>query len=120
MAASAAVHCCCGAKNGCSAGRSIGRDVDSGKVVFNAFAVVSYDDVKMEYRIRAYNDGRQVEAQLEVTERGFAWGFQSGPAAVRNVMTVNEKGEWAETTTVKVGDRPEFTSVRMLLKRTAE
>ncbi len=39
-----------------------GRDLESGKVVFNAFAVVSYDDDQKEYRIRAYNDGRQVEA----------------------------------------------------------
>jgi len=32
-------------------------------------------------------------------------------------MQLNDKNEWAESTTVKVGDRPEFTSVRMLLKR---
>ena len=58
-----------------------GKDPETGKVVFNAFAVVSYDDVKKEYRI---------------------------------------KGEWSETATAKVGDRPEFTSVRMLLKRMAD
>ena len=97
-----------------------GRDADSGKVQFNALGIVSYDDNKKEYRLRAYNDGRQVEAQVEVSDRGFAWGFQSGPATVRNTMTVNDKGEWVETTTAKVGDRPEFTTVRMLLKRAAE
>lgn len=97
-----------------------GFDIQTGKVLFNAFAVVSYDDSKNQYRIRAFNDGRQVETELEVSERGFAWGFQSGPAAVRNVMTLNHKNEWAESTTAKVGDRPEFTSLRMLLKRIPE
>jgi hypothetical protein len=96
-----------------------GRDIESGKVLFNAFAVVNYDESKKQYRIRAYSDGRQVETELEVSDRGFAWGFPSGPAQIRNVMVVNEKNEWAETTTVKVGDRPEFTTVRMLLKHTS-
>jgi hypothetical protein len=95
-----------------------GRDIESGKVLFNALAVVNYDDVKKQYRIRAYNDGRQVDAELEVSDHGFAWGFASGPAQVRNVMILNDKNEWAESTTAKVGDRPEFTTVRMLLKRT--
>jgi hypothetical protein len=97
-----------------------GRDVETGKVLFNAFAVVNYDDNKKQYRIRAFNDGRQVETELEVSDRGFAWAFQAGPAAVRNLMALNDKNEWAESTTAKVGDRPEFTSVRMLLKRIAE
>lgn len=95
-----------------------GRDLESGKLLFNALAVVNYDEAKKQYRIRAFNDGRQVETELEVSDRGFAWGFQSGPAAVRNAMTLNEKGEWVESTTAKVGDRPEFTTVRMLLQRT--
>jgi hypothetical protein len=93
-----------------------GRDADSGKVLFQAFAVVSYDDAKKQYRIRAYNEGRQVETQLEVSGRGFAWGFASGPATIKNTMRLNEKDEWDESTTVKMGDRPEFSSVRMLLK----
>jgi hypothetical protein len=96
-----------------------GRDLVSGKVLFHALAVVNYDEAKKQYRIRAFNDGHQVETELEVGDRGFAWGFQSGPAAVRNIMVLNEKGEWAESTTAKVGDRPEFTTVRMLLQRTA-
>jgi hypothetical protein len=95
-----------------------GRDPVSGKVLFNAFAVVNYDENKKEYRIRAYNEGRQAEAPIEVTETGFVWGFRSGPAEIRNAMKVTGKGEWNETTTVKMGERPEFTSVRMLLQHT--
>ena len=97
-----------------------GRDRETGKVVFNAFAVVTYDDIKKEYRIEAFNDGRKVDSPLEVTDNGFVWGFRSGPAEIRNTMKVTEKGEWSETTTAKMGERPEFVSVRMLLEHTAK
>lgn len=94
-----------------------GRDPESGKVVFNAVAVVSYDETKQAYAIRAYSDGRKVDSDFVVDGQTFAWGFPSGPASIRHFMRVNDKGEWEETTTVKIGDRPEMTAVRMRLQK---
>lgn len=93
-----------------------GRDPGSGKVMFNAVAIVSYDESKQQYFIRAYSDGRKVDTEFQVESKGFAWGFPTGSATVRHVMQVNAKGEWEETSTVKFGDR-EIPSVRMLLQK---
>jgi hypothetical protein len=96
-----------------------GRD-GSGKVVFNAVGVISYEENKKVYEVRAYNDGRKVDSPLETDGKGFAWGFESGPAKVRHVMKVTEAGDWDETTTVKVGDSPETPMVRMQLKHVSK
>jgi hypothetical protein len=93
----------------------MGRDA-AGKVVFNAVAVISYNEEKKAYEVRAYNDGRKVDSPLETDGKGFAWGFESGPAKVRHVMKLTESGDWDETTTVKVGEGPETPMVRMQLK----
>ena len=94
-----------------------GRDPVTGKSMFNALGIVNYDDLKKEYRIKAYNGGRTIEAPFEVSESGFAWAFKTGPADVRNEMKVDEKGMWIETTTVKIEGRAPFTTVRMSLKK---
>lgn len=94
-----------------------GREPESGKVVFNALAVVNYDDVKKEYRIRAFNSGHHTEAPFEVSDNGFAWGFRMGPVEVRNEMRVDDKGQWIETGTVTMEGKPPITTVRMTLKK---
>ncbi|MBI4906233.1 MAG: hypothetical protein HY820_21540 [Acidobacteria bacterium] len=88
-----------------------------GNVEFRAFATISYDDASAKYRFRAYNDGRYLDTELEVTEGGFARGFTAGPAKVRNVMKLTAKGEWQETTEYVLGDAPPRKSVEMLLKK---
>lgn len=94
-----------------------GRDPKTNQIVFNAFGVVSYDNAKSAYEFRAYSDGRKVDSLFESDGAGFAWGFDSGPAKIRHVMKLTDKGEWSETTTVKFGENPEATSVRMLLQK---
>jgi len=94
-----------------------GRDPESGKVRFNALATISYDDAKGTYEIRAYNDGRKIDTALETDGAGFVWGFAVGQMNMRHVMRVNEKGEWSETSTVKLPNGQEYTTVRMLLQK---
>jgi hypothetical protein len=93
-------------------GKSTGSD---GKAQFEALATVAYDDASQTYRIRAYHDGRYVDAPLAVLADGFSWGFASGPAKIENRMHLTAKREWQETTEVTVGDRPAQRSVEMLL-----
>ena len=93
-------------------GQSTGSD---GKAQFQALAIVSYDDVTHTYHFRAYNDGHYVDTELSVQPDGFAWGFDAGPAKIRNTMHLTAKGQWLETTDVTFGGAPPHRSVDMLL-----
>lgn len=93
-----------------------GKSTDAdGKAQFEALATIAYDDASQTYHIRAYHDGRYVDAPLTVLADGFSWGFASGPAKIENTMHLTAKREWQETTEVTVGDRPAQRSVEMLL-----
>jgi hypothetical protein len=87
-----------------------------GRIVFRAFATVSYDDATSTYHFRAYNDGRYLDTDLTVVPNGFTWGFNSGPAKITNTMHLTDKSEWAETTEVAMGSAPPHKSVEMLLQ----
>src|SRR5437879_4956888 len=91
-----------------------GRNPD-GKIAFQALATVSYDDHAGTYRFRAYHDGNYLDTVLNVMAKGFSWAYEAGPAKVVNTMSVNENGEWVETTEVAVGANPPRKSVEMLL-----
>jgi hypothetical protein len=94
-----------------------GKSTDAdGKVAFSALATISYDDGSHTYRMRAYHDGRYVDAELAALENGFSWGFASGPAQVMNTMHLTPKGEWSEVTEVTVGNNPPQHGVEMLLQ----
>lgn len=95
-------------------GRSIGPD---GKAQFQALATIAYDDASQTYRFRAYNEGRYLDAELAVVAGGFSWGFNAGPAKVRNTMKLTAQGEWQEATEFTMGGSPPQRSVEMLLKR---
>jgi hypothetical protein len=94
-----------------------GRNPETGNVMFNALATVSYDETAKVYRFRAYNDGRYLDTELKVPENGFEWGYQAGPADVRFTMRLNDKGEWVETGDVKVGDNPPQRTFEMTLRK---
>jgi hypothetical protein len=94
-----------------------GRNPDNAEVMFNALATISYDEAAKAYRFRAYNDGRYLDTDLKVPENGFEWGYKAGPADVRFVMRLNDKGEWVETGDVKFGDNPPQRTFEMTLRK---
>lgn len=94
-----------------------GRKLESGEVVFDALATISYDETTKTYRFRAYSRGRYLDTELRVNENGFEWGFQGGPAMVRNIMRLTDKGEWFETTEVTVGANPPRRTLEMTVRR---
>ena len=96
------------------AGKSTGAD---GKSQFEALATIAYDEANHAYRIRAYNNGHYLDAELSVLPDGFSWGFQGGPARVVNTMHLTHRGQWQETTEVTMGDNPPHRSMEMLLDR---
>lgn len=95
-----------------------GRDPESGKVLFHAFAVISFDDASGEYSIRAYSDGRKIDSRLETDGKGFAWTIAvPNGVQVRHTMRLTESGGWSETSVVKLPAGQEFTQVRMDLRK---
>jgi hypothetical protein len=92
-----------------------GRNLEGAKV-FSALATISYDDAAKSYRIRAHNDGRFVDAPLEVSEKGFKWTVQSGPAKVEYTMNLTEKGEWHEFGDATFGER-KFRTVDFTVRK---
>ncbi len=71
---------------------------DEEGILFNAFAVISYDAAAKKHKIKAYRmEGSSVEADLTLTAKGFNWGFKpQGGIEVRYTMTITDKGEWNE------------------------
>ncbi len=94
-----------------------GRDVRTGAVVFNALATIAFDEASKTYRIRAFNDGNYVDTEFEVREKGFEWGFTSGPVVVKNSMTLDPAGQWIETTDVIINNGPARRTVELRVRR---
>ncbi len=86
----------------------VGRNKSDGKVALQAFGIVSYDDEAGAYRMRAYNDGRFLETELQLADdgNGAVWGFALGEIKSHSVLRISEKGEWTELTEITVGAQP--------------
>lgn len=82
-----------------------GRNPESGKVVFNALAVTSYDETTQAYKFRSYlMNGSMTDAYFKVlAENTFEWGFdiaQGGKIRFDIVLnpaskTWSEKGSYS-------------------------
>jgi len=79
-------------------GRSYAQN---GSVVFNAFAVVSFDPTSKTYTFRSYAQGHSGDHPFRPTTDGFVWEMPRGPVTTR-YTTVIKDGTWTE-----VGERIE-------------
>ena len=95
-----------------------GRDPQTGKIVFNALATIAFDEATGTYRTRAYNDGRYLDTELTVVDKGYSWGYEAGPAKIRNSMKLNAEGEWVQTGEVLFGNAPPRKTMEMTVRRT--
>ena len=67
-----------------------GYDAD-GKVVFNAFGIVSFDPATQAYSLRSYSHGRKGDFPLKPTADGYTWEVPAGPGAiVRYTATIKD------------------------------
>jgi hypothetical protein len=64
----------------------VGRNKADGKLVLQAFGIVSYDDETGAYHMRAFNDGRFLETEVKLIEKGFTWGFAVGQYRTNSVI----------------------------------
>ena len=74
-----------------------GRGYDeAGKLVFNAFAVISYDAATDQYAMNSWTDGRAGKFPFAVTDNGFEWSIPvPNGATIKYVATVAD-GKWTE------------------------
>jgi hypothetical protein len=80
-------------------GRGKRPGMDAEGILFNAFAVISYDTEAKKYKIKAYRmEGTSVETELTLKEKGFVWGFKEPTRGVevKYTMTLTPKDEWHE------------------------
>lgn len=85
----------------------IGRNRSDGKIALQALGIVSYDDEAGTYKMRAYNDGRYLQAEPKLSEKGngISWGFTLGDVKTSSVLRINEKGQWTELTSITMGSQ---------------
>ncbi len=97
----------------------VGRSKSDGKVVLQALGIVSYDDAAGTYRMRAFNDGRWLETEVKLLDRGngFTWGFALGNIKTSSVMRINEQGEWTEQTELTIGAQPARKFMEVTVRR---
>lgn len=75
-----------------------GKD-NEGKVMFNAFATMFYDNAKEELRMFAWTDeGRFTEADINVlSDNEMEWSFSpGGTAQIKYSLTIEEGKKWIE------------------------
>jgi hypothetical protein len=85
----------------------IGRTKSGNQPFLQAFGIVSYEDESGTYRLRAFNDGRFLEAEVKLLEdgKGMTWGFALGEIKTKSVLRINERGEWTEVAEISIGSQ---------------
>jgi uncharacterized protein DUF1579 len=77
-----------------------------GRPVLQALGIVSYDDESGTYHMRAFNDGRFLETEVKLIDKGFTWGFALGQYRTSSTMRIDEKGDWTEVHEITIGAQP--------------
>ncbi|ESQ88168.1 hypothetical protein ABAC460_16030 [Asticcacaulis sp. AC460] len=91
-----------------------------GKLEFNAFGIVSWNNETQKYEFRAYNGGRSGTFKFEVTETGAVWEMPAGPTA-RIVSTITLTGDtWREVQEYVADGQPPRQFFEMNLKRVSD
>jgi hypothetical protein len=86
----------------------VGRAKAGGQPALQALGLISFDDDARTYRMRAFNDGRWLETEVELAEdkNSISWGFAIGEFKTHTLLRINDQGEWTEFGQLTIGDRP--------------
>lgn len=95
-----------------------GRGHDfTGKIMFNAFAIISYDPVKRSYAMRSYAMGYAGDFPLTVRADGFSWSHPAEPGVTIRYTATFKDGQWHETGERVEGNKPPVKAFEMRLRR---
>lgn len=96
----------------------VGRVKSSREPVLQALGLISFDDAVGAYRMRAFNDGRWLETQVELIDGpGLRWGFTLGEISTKSVLRINEAGEWTEQAELTIGARGPHRLLELRVRR---
>lgn len=96
-----------------------GRGYIEGKLEFNAFAVVTFNESNQEYEMQSWlSSGEKTEAYIKVhNDDLWEWGFDIPQGKVRYFITLNEKGQWSEKGEFSPDGSAWYPSFNMLLDK---
>ena len=97
----------------------IGRAKPENKLVLQALGIISFDDETGSYHLRAFNEGRFLETEVQLFEdaKSLAWGFALGTIKTGSVLRINEKGEWTELAEITIDSEPPRKLLELTVKR---
>jgi len=91
-----------------------------GSTVFNAMAVLSWDEREGRYRFRSWANGFSGDYRFERTEDGFRWETPAGPNARIEYVAVVRDGTWHEVGTYIAEGQPPRQMIDMRLTRVGD
>jgi hypothetical protein len=99
----------------------VGRNKADSKLALQALGLISFDDEKGTYKMRAFNDGRWLETEVKLADGGnsISWEFALAEFKTRTVMRINENGEWTELGELIIGDRPPQKMMDLKVRRSS-
>lgn len=89
---------------------------EDGSTLFNAFAVISWDDQGDRFVMRSYANGQSNDYPLEADADGFRWTVTTARGQIRYDMKLVD-GQWIETGDYVMEGRPPFRVIEMKLDR---
>jgi len=69
--------------------------------------IITNDDATGAYHIRAWNDGRFLESDVQLLEDGksLRWGFGVGDIRSSSLLQIDKGGQWTETAELIIGSQ---------------
>ena len=97
----------------------IGLDQSDQQPSLQALGIISYDDATGTYRIRAWNDGRFLESDVELLEdgRSLRWGFGIGDIRSSSLLQIDQDGQWTENAELTIGSQPPRKLMDLTVRR---
>jgi hypothetical protein len=99
----------------------VGRSKSDGKPALQALGLITFDDASRAYRMRAFNDGRWLESDIQIVEEGRAisWGFSLGEMSTKSILRIDDNGAWTEKAELTIGTRPPIPLLNLTVRRVA-
>jgi hypothetical protein len=97
----------------------VGRSKLDNQPALQALGVISYDDEKATYRMRAFNDGRFLESEVALLDdaKGMKWGFSLGHIQTASTLRITDAGEWTELAEITFGSQPPQKLMELKVKQ---
>ena len=96
-----------------------GRTLTDHAPGLQALGILSYDDATETYHIRAWNDGRFLESDVQLLEDGksLRWGFGVGQIRSTSLLQIDKDGQWIETAELIIGSEPPRKLMDLTVRR---